>query len=139
MAEHVTLELVNTFNTLLSALRYALKKALKAKGNQLSPPDIKTLAALAANPGMSLQQLVAFSGKDKAQVTRKIKDLENKQFLYKQKHPTDQRSLQLFLTPEGKRTKDKAEAIRAKVYQQFFSCLNRQEQSELIDLMKKCL
>ena len=139
MTDNVTLELITTFSTLLSTMRSALRHALKAQGYMLTPPDIRTLSVIAANPGMSLQKLVAISGKDKSQVTRKIKELEDKQLLRKQKHPNDQRSLQLFLTVEGKRVKVKTEAIRAAVHQQFFSRLDQKEQIKLIQLMQKCL
>lgn len=88
---------------------------------------------------MSLQKLVVLTGKDKAQITRKVKELERKNLIARQKDTTDHRSYQLFLTPEGKEIQAKTKAIRTKVYQRIFANLNTQQQQEMIKLMQQCL
>ncbi len=132
-------QLTAAFNTLVRTLRLALSHALKQQDYPLTPPDITTLSLLSQHPGLSLQKLVALNGKDKTHITRKIKELERKQLVYRKKDIDDQRSYQLFLTPEGKIAQRKTQAIKAKVYQQTFAKLNPKEQTQLAELLQKCL
>ena len=138
-SHHVNPELILAFDTLIKTVRATLSRSLKTQGYLLTPPDITTLTLISKNPGMSLQKLVSMRGKDKAQITRKVKELEKKALLYRQKDVNDQRSYQLFLTEEGKQVQVKVVAIRTKVYKQIFSGLDTLEQKQLMELMQKCL
>lgn len=132
-------ELFLSFDSLMRIFRTSLTDALKQHGHPLSPPDVSLLALLKTYPGMSLQQLVIETRKDKAQITRKIKELERKKLIYRQKNLEDQRSYQLFLTQEGKRVQTHTLAIRMKTYRQLFLKLSKREKEQLNDLLKKCI
>src|ERR1044072_2831190 len=98
MKPSVSLELFATFGALVTTVKAQMRLALKAQGYVLTLPDIKILALLNSHPGMSLQKLVALTSKDKAQITRKVKELERKNLITRKKDTTDHRSYQLFLT-----------------------------------------
>lgn len=139
MKPSVNPELLATFGALVTTAKAQMRLALKAQGYSLTPPDMKILALLNSHPGMSLQKLVLLTGKDKAQITRKIKELERKNLIARQKDAADQRSYQLFLTPEGKEMQAKTKVIRTEVYQRIFANLTAQQQQEMIKLMRRCL
>lgn len=136
---HVNPQLIVAFDSCIKMVRSTLSKALKAEGYLLTPPDVTTLTLINENPGLSLQKLVSMTGKDKAQITRKVKELEKKVFLHRQKDTKDQRSYQLFLTEEGKQVQIKITAIKTQVYKQIFANLDMLEQKQMFDLMQKCL
>src|SRR5438552_13925179 len=101
MPSNIATELSKMFSNLIMFYKSCLAKTLKENGFSLAPSDIKLLNYLQENPGISLQKLAAVTFRDKAQITRKVKALEHKKILYRQKDVQDSRSYQLFLTKEG--------------------------------------
>ncbi len=137
--ENNTTDLFAAFDEVISLVRSAWAIALKDAGFVLTPLDTKILSILKAQPGIILHDLVTSMSKDKAQITRKIKDLEEKSFITRQKTANDQRSYQLFLTPQGKQAQAKTQLIKSKVYRQIFARLNTQEQADIVRLLNKCI
>lgn len=132
-------ELSTLFSSLFTHYKRSLTMALKARGYALAAADIKLLGYLHQNPGASMQKLATVTVKDKAQITRKVRELEGKKLIYRQKDAVDNRSYQLFLTPEGAQLQTKTMAIRAQVLQQLSANLTVAEQKKLHGLLSKCL
>ncbi len=139
MQTQVSHELILLFSTLVKEVRHGISQALKDQGYKIAPPDITILSLIYRQPGMSLQTLVISLGKDKAQITRKVKELEQKGLLSRQRDPEDNRSYQLFLTVEGKRVQTETHMLREGVYQKTFAHLEAVEQNAMISLLNKCL
>lgn len=59
--------------------------------------------------------------RDKALITRKIRELEGRNLVRRERNPSDQRSFQLFLTDEGLAIHQHAEAIMSRVHDELFA------------------
>ena len=58
-----------------------MTKAVKDLGYGGAPQDMRVLFLSMKDPGISISQIVDEMGRDKSQITRKVKDLENKGLL----------------------------------------------------------
>ncbi len=77
--------------------------------------------------------------RDKALITRKIRELEGRNLVRRERNPSDQRSFQLFLTDEGLAIHQHAEAIMSRVHDELFAPLTPVEQATLVHLLDQCL
>jgi DNA-binding MarR family transcriptional regulator len=71
--------------------------------------------------------------------TRTLDTLENMGLLERRPHPTSRRSHQIFLTKKGKGYRKSLPAIIKKVNQRALSPLDKQENEQLLFLLKKIL
>lgn len=94
-------EIQNLLFSLMFDLKSALTKAMKGNHFDLAPMHQKVLAYFCHFPGATQQELVEQSGRDKAQITRLLKELEIKGFISRQKDKTDKRSFRVHLTEKG--------------------------------------
>ncbi len=139
MSSDIAIELSKMLSNLITFYKSCLAQKLKEQGFSLAPPDIKLLNYLQENPGISLQKLATVTIRDKAQITRKVKELEKKKILFRQKDAHDSRSYQLFLTKEGSQLQIKTKVLRTKVLQDLYANLSKDEQKKLLKLLEKCL
>lgn len=70
---------------------------------------------------------------------RKIRELEGRNLVRRERNPSDQRSFQLFLTDEGLAIHQHAEAIMSRVHDELFAPLTPVEQATLVHLLDQCL
>ena len=91
--------------SLLFSLMFELKseftKAMKGNRFELAPMHQKVLTYFCCFPGATQQELVEQSGRDKAQITRLLKELEVKGFISRQKDESDKRSYKVRATEKG--------------------------------------
>lgn len=97
-------ELVDLLGEVSSAFQARLQQlgAIRAMG--LAPFQARLLAILHRRPGSSQQELAAWTGRDKAQIARTIKELVGAGLLGRTAHEIDWRSHRLRLTEEGERS-----------------------------------
>jgi DNA-binding MarR family transcriptional regulator len=139
MAFNMAAKLSKMLSNLIMFYKSCLTQTLKKNGFTLAPSDIKLLNYLRENPGISLQKLAVVTIRDKAQITRKVKELERKKILYREKDLKDSRCYHLFLTKDGRQLQTKTKALRKKVLQDLFATLSNSEQKKLLKLLEKCL
>jgi DNA-binding MarR family transcriptional regulator len=93
------LDLVHTVMHEYRALQY---RFLRDGPHDITHMDGKVLAFFAAHPGATQSDLVAHSGRDKAQLGRLIKGLKERGLLDAKSDVTDRRSMRLSLTATGR-------------------------------------
>lgn len=123
---------------LLHVMKRAYRHGLAAHGVDLSPYEIHALLFAGREAGAGLHQLAQDSGRDKAQVTRTTKALEDKGLLSRERDPADQRCCSLVLTPRGRALHDVVRAVRADIDDRLFRDLAAGEQRRLAELLGRC-
>ena len=81
---------------LMFLIKIEMKKVLKNVDDQLSPIEVLVLRALVEYGETTPQLLTKRVSKDKSQITRTLKSLENKQLITKRPNPLDKRSIAVF-------------------------------------------
>ncbi|HHQ4223232.1 TPA: MarR family transcriptional repressor MexR [Pseudomonas aeruginosa] len=113
-------------------VRTRIQSELDCQRLDLTPPDVHVLKLIDEQRGLNLQD-------HKALITRKIRELEGRNLVRRERNPSDQRSFQLFLTDEGLAIHQHAEAIMSRVHDELFAPLTPVEQATLVHLLDQCL
>lgn len=132
-------ELPQALMKVFDHMRERLLEGLCAEGIDLAPPDIRLLELIGADAGQSLQHLSRKLCRDKALVTRKIREMETLGLVRRERNPGDQRSFQLFLTEAGRSVEARTQSILARTHDELFAPLDATEQQMLTRLLQQCL
>lgn len=122
------------FFAVLHSYKAALQRSFKDQAIPLSALDSKILKLIAHRGINTPQMLAEFSGRDKAQITRLISDMEQRGLLEKTPHPTDKRSVCLSLTSFALELATRIRQIDHAVRQQMLAGLD-EEQLQTLSLL----
>lgn len=86
---------------IISGLKHAMRHTMQAHGIPLSPLYFLIMKLIHDTPDCTSMLIAERSGRDKGQVTRLIKELEQLQFIAKRPNPDDKRSFFLQLSSAG--------------------------------------
>jgi DNA-binding MarR family transcriptional regulator len=104
-----------SFMTLFGSTQQVLKNRMQAQAEQgLGPLHLRALC-LCLPDGTSQQQLVQAMGRDKGQIARLVRELEERQLLVRSADEQDRRIWRLTLTAEGKKKCQWFSAIEAQL------------------------
>lgn len=123
----------------LRGLMKRMIKSVKELDLPGAPQDMRVLMLTKKMPGVSIGGIVAETGRDKSQITRKIKDLEKRGFLRREAHAVDKRISTLYLTEEGELIAAQLEKTKKKVVSEMLGVLSDQEREDLASLLDKTL
>jgi len=112
-------------------------RGLRDTSHELTHMEFKVLGFFARHPGASQTELVAHSGRDKAQVARLIKGLRDQQLLDAQTDETDRRSTRLRLSPLGKTVIGGLEGMGAQVSSLAVQGMSADECAQLLSLLTR--
>jgi DNA-binding MarR family transcriptional regulator len=96
-------KLIDLLAEVSSGFQLRLQELAALQELALAPFQARLLAIVARRPGCSQQELAGWTGRDKAQIARTIKELEARRLLLRSAHETDWRSHSLAVTPDGER------------------------------------
>lgn len=96
-------ELIDLLGEVSSGFQVRLQELPSLQQVGLAPYQARLLAAVSRRPGCSQQNLAGWTGRDKAQVARTIKELEARGLLVRAAHESDWRSRSLAVTATGER------------------------------------
>jgi MarR family transcriptional regulator, lower aerobic nicotinate degradation pathway regulator len=116
-----------------SRRRFAL--ALEPEG--LHPRHFGVMTMVAAQPGMSQQQLHEKTGIDPSSMVAVIDDLQARGLAERRPDPDDRRARTIFLTEQGEQTLKRLRGLVASQQREFFAALTAQERRELHVLLRK--
>lgn len=139
MSGDISDPLSQAFSATLNRLRQLMREPLAAMPVPLGPPDVSLLLHLSAHPGSSPQCLARHQGRDKAQLTRKIKVLEAQGLLRREPDPEDGRRVCLYLTEQGASIAGEGQRIREQAFASLLQNLDGVERKQLLHLLEKCL
>ena len=112
-------------------------RGLRDTPHALTHMEFKVLGFFARHPGASQTELVAHSGRDKAQVARLIKGLRDQQLLDAQTDDTDRRSTRLRLSPLGKTVIENLQGMGAQVSDLAVQGMSAAECAQLLSLLTR--
>lgn len=96
-------ELIDLLGEVSSGFQVGLQELASLRDLALAPFQARLLAVIGRRPGCSQQELAGWTGRDKAQVARTIKELDTRGLLARSAHRSDWRSHTLALTADGER------------------------------------
>lgn len=114
-----------------------MRDGLAAETPGLPPFQAKALSAIGRMPGVQPSQLVERSGRDKAQVARVLKDLEDQGLITRTAHASDRRTHCLSLTQTGEQLFTRLQDNRARVASQMMRGLTAEEQKLIADMLER--
>jgi DNA-binding MarR family transcriptional regulator len=115
--------------------RRRFHKALEPEG--LHPRDFGVMTMVAAQPGMSQQQLHEKTAIDPSSMVAVIDDLEAAGLAERRPDPEDRRARTIFLTDRGEQTLRRVRALAAELQREFFEALTAEELRTLHALLRK--
>jgi len=96
-------KLIDLLAEVSSGFQLRLQELAALQELGLAPFQARLLAIVVRRPGCSQQELAGWTGRDKAQIARTIKELEVRRLLLRSAHESDWRSHNLTVTSEGER------------------------------------
>ena len=94
-------EVIETMHAIMHLFRSHRQRSLRDGAHELAHMEAKALGYFARHPGAAQSDLVAHSGRDKAQVARLIRTLRDRGLLEAAADEADRRSTRLSLTEAG--------------------------------------
>lgn len=120
------------FMTLFGTAQQALKNRMQDEAEQgLGPQHLRALCLCLDNPGGTQQELVQAMGRDKGQIARLTRELEERNFLLRTPDEHDKRLWRLSVTAEGKKKSQWFLAIEHGVAADLFAGLDKKELQHL--------
>lgn len=132
-------DVADSLDGLIRAINRAYRIRLNERGLDLTPPEIQALRFLERRPGARLHHLVAETGRDKAQITRTMRALEDKELVAREQDPDDQRCHRLNISEDGHEICLALQEIRTDIEARLFAGLGAGEQRRLATLLRRCL
>lgn len=125
----------------LSDIGYRFRRALRdpvlLERYGLAPFQARALVFVARFPGSRQQRFVEGTGRDKGQVARLFRELEQRGLVTRRPDPTDGRASLYFLTEDGKRTAEALLAHREAVSAAMVTALSPEERENLASLLDR--
>jgi DNA-binding MarR family transcriptional regulator len=117
------------------ASRRRFQAALEPEG--LHPRHFGVMTMVAAQPGMSQQQLHEKTAIDPSSMVAVIDELEAMGLAERRQSVEDRRARTIYLTERGERTLERTRALAAGLQREFFAALTGEERRTLHALLRK--
>jgi DNA-binding MarR family transcriptional regulator len=130
-------EVLETMHAIMHLYRSAQQRSLRDGPNDLAHMEVKALGFFARHPGATQSDLVAHSGRDKAQVARQIRALRERGLLDVRADELDRRSSRLSLSAEGQAVHAALHSNDGRLKQQALSGFSDEEKRALVDLLAR--
>lgn len=126
------------FMTLFGSVGQVMKARMgKDIGHALGPVHLRALCLCQRNPGWTQQQLGQAMGRDKGQIARLIRELEEDAWLTRTPDEQDRRVWRLNVTPAGARECEWFLAIEAHLATDLFGGLQAKEREQLEQMLNR--
>lgn len=120
------------FMTLFGSAQQVLKSRMQEQAEKgLGPLHLRALCLCQRNPGSTQQWLVQAMGRDKGQIARLIRELEEREFLTRTPDERDKRVWRLAVTAEGDEKCQWFSVIEAQLANDLFAGLGAKECQQL--------
>lgn len=127
--------LIDQLSEVVHRFQLRMREAIQDANIGLTPFEARILVAIARAPGASQQQIALRVGSDKAQITRAIKVLEQKELVSRQTSTQDWRARQLLLTATGSLVMDRLQQIRTAQSEASFAQLHPLDRQHLARIL----
>jgi DNA-binding MarR family transcriptional regulator len=130
-------DVLETMHAIMHLYRSAQQRSLRDGPNDLAHMEVKALGFFARHPGATQSDLVAHSGRDKAQVARQIRALRERGLLDVRADELDRRSSRLSLSAEGQAVHAALHSNDGRLKQQALGGFSDEEKGALLDLLAR--
>ncbi len=130
-------EVVDQLADLTHLFKSRLRQAVQQDGGGLAPMEAKVLMFFARHPGSTASDLVEHSGRDKAQVTRLVQLLVDRDLLQREPDPNDRRQQRLTPTAQGAALQRVLHRHRQRLGQSMVKGLAADELEQLSSLLRR--
>jgi DNA-binding MarR family transcriptional regulator len=130
-------EVFEIMHTIVHLYRARQYHELRDGPHDITHMEARVLGFFARYPRATLSDLVAYSGRDKAQLTRLIHGLRDKGLLDAQTDAADRRSIRLHLTTDGKAVYKRLHQRGSRLSKVAVADLSQQEYSSLVSLLQR--
>jgi len=136
-AHSVNDDVLDQLQALMFAFRKEMRRALHEAGHAFNGMEAKVFLRIAEHPGCASSDLVRESGRDKAQITRLIQQLEQAGLVAREADPQDRRVQRLHVTDAGRQLHQDLRERRRQIAHRMLGNLNREEQQQLASLLSR--
>jgi len=128
---------LETMHAIVHLYRSRQLRGLRSGPHELAHMELKALGYFARHPGATQSDLVAHSGRDKAQVARLIRALREAQLLEATADEQDRRSTRLSLSAAGQEVFAGVHRQSGELGEVALAGLSRDEQAQLMVLLAR--
>ena len=130
-------DVFDAIHSIMHLYRSQQFRAFAGAEHELTHMESKVLRFFARQPGATLSDLVAHSGRDKAQLTRLIKGLRDRGLLEASADAADRRSTRLHVSEAGQALHGRLREIGAQLSGAALTGLKEAEQEQLYALLQR--
>ena len=130
-------EVIELVHVVMHQFRTRQFQALRDGAHDITHLESKVMSFFARHPGATLSDLVAHSGRDKAQLAKLVKGLRERGMLAAESDAADRRSVHLRLSAAGQAAQQALRAEGRVLNEQALAGLSAREQAQLIDLLRR--
>ncbi|GGC58116.1 MarR family winged helix-turn-helix transcriptional regulator [Undibacterium terreum] len=123
------------FFGLMHHFKSQMHQALSTDNFELGPFGAQALAFFEMHPKGTQRDLIRYFGRDKAQVTRLLKQLEERGLISRELDAEDKRSHQIQLTAAGKALQATVHKHKQKIAEEMMVDFDAKERASLIELL----
>jgi DNA-binding MarR family transcriptional regulator len=128
-------DVLETMHAIMHLYRSVQQRSLRDGPNDLAHMEVKALGFFARHPGATQSDLVAHSGRDKAQVARQIRALRERGLLDAEADEQDRRSSRLSLSAVGKAVHAALHSNDGRLKEQALQGFTDEEKLDLLALL----
>ncbi|HTD06213.1 MarR family transcriptional regulator [Undibacterium sp.] len=123
------------FFGLMHQFKSHMHQALSTDNFELGPIGAQALGFFQSNPKATQRDLIRYFGRDKAQVTRLLKQLEERGLITREVDAEDKRSHRIQLTASGKALQATVHKHKQKVAEKMMADFDAEERATLVALL----
>lgn len=127
------------FIDLMKRIRRLGLGPLNSEDGAASPAKMALIDWVALHPGCGVQEIAVGLNLAPPTISVSVKKMEQNGILERKAHPSDARSVQVFLTRQGQKLYERHQSYQRKKVQRLLSGLTPQEQETLTALLERAL
>ncbi len=133
-ASEAAIELIHVVMHQFRSMQF---QALRDNGHGLTHMESKALGFFSRCPGATVSDLVAHSGRDKAQLAKLVKGLRERNLLEAETDAADRRNIRLRPSAAGRAIQQAVDVQGQVLNQRALRGLNDSEQAQLVELLAR--
>ncbi|WP_339673648.1 MarR family transcriptional regulator [Dasania marina] len=119
------------------AIKQHLGSQLEAKNLNIAPMHVRVLKVINKHQSCTAIDIASFFKRDKAQITRLVKQLIELDFVKKKPNPEDKRSQLLVLTPQGTALQKSLSVFSEDLQKQITQGINAEDLATFVKVAEK--
>ena len=132
-------DLMEQLHGVMFAFRSEMRRAMQDAGHSMNGMEVRALLWISSHANATARELAQHGGRDKAQITRVIQQLEQAELVTRAPDPDDRRVQRLALSAQGEALVATLKRERQVVSARMLGKLTKAEQAQLAGLLARLL